>query len=105
MFVSTAAISPYANIRDEVRTMAEAEGIAFLEVFVNPPLAWLIARDVKGLYKRALAGEIAHFTGITDPYEAPTAPDLDIRTDAESVEQSADRIVTLLQARNLIVPT
>ncbi len=103
VFVITAAISPYANIRAEVRAMAEADGIAFLEVFVNPPLTWLIERDVKGLYKRALAGELAHFTGITDPYEAPVAPDLEIHTDAEPVEQSAARILTLLQDRRLIV--
>ncbi len=104
VFVIAAAIAPYANIRAEVRAMAEADAIAFLEVFVNPPLAWLIARDVKGLYKRALAGEIAHFTGITDPYEAPAAPDLEIQTDAEPVEQSVTRIVTLLQEKHLIAP-
>ncbi len=103
VFVITAAISPYANLRDEVRGMAEAEGITFLEVFVNPSLQSLIARDVKGLYKRALAGEIEHFTGITDPYEAPLAADLEIQTDAESVEQSAVRILTLLQEKKLIV--
>lgn len=102
VFVITAAISPYANIRAEIRALAEAEGIAFIELFVNPPLPWLIARDVKGLYKRALAGEIAHFTGITDPYEAPAAPDLEIHTDAEPVEQSATRIVLLLEQRGLI---
>ena len=104
VFVITAAISPYANIRTEVRQMAEADGIAFLEVFVNPPLPWLIARDVKGLYKRAMAGEIEHFTGITDPYEAPVAPDLEIHTDAdtETVEQSVTRILALLADKHLI---
>ncbi len=102
VFVITAAISPYANIRQEMRAMAEADGIAFVEVFVNPPLEWLIARDVKGLYKRALAGEIEHFTGITDPYEAPVAPDLEIHTDAEAAEQSALRILALLQQKQLI---
>lgn len=103
VFVITAAISPYANGRDEVRATAEADGIAFVEVFVNPSLEWLVARDVKGLYKRALAGEIAHFTGITDPYEAPVSPDLELHTDAEPVEQSASRILALLAERNLIV--
>lgn len=105
VFVITAAISPYANLRDEVRAMAEAEGTAFVEVFVNPPLPWLVARDVKGLYKRALAGEIAHFTGITDPYEAPVSPELEIHTDTETVEQSAARILTLLADKHLIVAT
>ncbi len=103
VFVITAAISPYANLRDEVRAMAEAEGTAFVEVFVNPPLPWLVARDVKGLYKRALSGEIAHFTGITDPYEAPVSPELEIHTDTETVEQSAARILALLADKNLIV--
>ena len=102
VFVITAAISPYASIRDEVRAMAEADGITFIEVFVNPQLQWLIARDVKGLYKRALAGEIEHFTGVTDPYEAPASPDLEIHTDAEPAEQSALRIVALLQDKRLI---
>ena len=102
VFVITAAISPYADIRDEVRAMAEADGVVFIEVFVNPTLDSLIARDVKGLYKRALAGEIAHFTGITDPYEAPLAPDLEIQTDAETVDQSAARIVSLLAEKKLI---
>lgn len=102
VFVITAAISPYAGLRDEVRAMAEADGIAFVEVFVNPTLESLIARDVKGLYKRALAGEIEHFTGINDPYEAPVSPDLDLHTDTEGVEQSAARIVALLVERGIL---
>ena len=72
--VITAAISPYAATRDEVRAPAEAEGIPFVEVFVQAELEALVARDVKGLYKKALAGEIAHFTGVSDPYEAPGEP-------------------------------
>ncbi len=102
VFVITAAISPYANIRDEVRALAAADGLAFIEVFVNPTLDSLIARDVKGLYKRALAGEIEHFTGITDPYEAPLAAELDIHTDTETVEQSVTRILALLADKHLI---
>lgn len=96
VFVITAAISPYAAVRREIREQATADGIRFVEVFVNPRLESLIARDTKGLYKRALAGEIAHFTGVSDPYEPPLHPDLEIATDVESVETSAGRIRILL---------
>ncbi len=102
VFVITAAISPYAATRDEVRGAAAAEGIDFIEVFVNPRLESLIARDVKGLYRRALAGEIQHFTGISDPYEPPASPELEIFTDTESVEASAARILTLVAERGLL---
>ncbi len=70
----TAAISPYAEIRDEVRRLAEQDGVPFVEVFAKAALESLAARDVKGLYKKAIAGEIQHFTGVSDPYEPPTAP-------------------------------
>lgn len=96
VFVITAAISPYAEIRREIREQARAEGTRFVEVFVNPTLQSLIARDVKGLYKRALAGEIPHFTGVSDPYEPPAHPELEIATDVESVDVSAGRILALL---------
>lgn len=102
VFVITAAISPYADTRNEMRRLAEAEGIEFLEVFVNPTLEALVARDVKGLYKRALAGEIPHFTGVNDPYEPPTHPDLEIGTDREPVEQSVRSIFELLAARGIL---
>lgn len=100
----TAAISPYAAARADVRAAAEADGIAFVEVFVNPALESLIARDVKGLYREALAGRIEHFTGITDPYEPPAAPELEIATDRESVAVSTGRILDLLTARRLVPP-
>ncbi|HUR33745.1 MAG TPA: adenylyl-sulfate kinase [Vicinamibacterales bacterium] len=102
VFVIAAAISPYAAARHEVRRLAEADGLAFVEVFVNPSLQSLIARDVKGLYKRALAGELANFTGVSDPYEPPLAPDLEIRTDTERAEASAARILALLVERGLV---
>src|SRR5260221_6485298 len=70
--VITAAISPYAEPRDEVRRLAEADGVPFVEVFVHADLEVLVSRDVKGLYKKALAGEVAHFTGVSDPYEPPS---------------------------------
>jgi adenylylsulfate kinase len=82
------AISPYREAREAVRRAAEADGIRFVEVFLDAPLEALIARDAKGLYKRALAGELTHFTGVSDPYEAPERPDLRIRTDRTSIDDS-----------------
>jgi adenylylsulfate kinase len=102
VFVITAAISPYADTRNEIRQLAIAEGIPFVEVFVNASLESLVARDVKGLYKRALAGEIAHFTGISDPYEPPTRPEIEVHTDAEPVSASVETIVRLLMERRLL---
>jgi sulfate adenylyltransferase len=100
--VATAAISPYAATRAEVRAQAEAEGIPFVEVFVEAEIESLVARDVKGLYKKALAGEIAHFTGVSDPYEAPESPDVLVRSDRETVEESLARVVEALEARGLV---
>jgi sulfate adenylyltransferase len=97
-----AAISPYADTRGEVRALAENEGIPFVEVYAQAELASLVERDVKGLYRKALAGEVQHFTGVSDPYEAPESPDLVVRTDKESVETSVARILDLLEERGLI---
>lgn len=91
-----AAISPYAVTRDDARRRSEAEGHRFVEVYVNAPLATVIERDVKGLYRRALAGELAHFTGISDPYEPPTAPAVEVRTDREPPAASLERILAAL---------
>jgi adenylyl-sulfate kinase len=88
-----AAISPYRDIREEVRR----DTARFVEVFVKCPIDVLAERDVKGLYKKAIAGEIKHFTGIDDPYEEPLAPDILIETDKELPEQSAARIVARLE--------
>src|SRR5262249_23705929 len=79
--VVTAAISPYAETRAEVRRQAEEDGVPFIEVYAHAELEALVARDVKGLYKKALAGEIAHFTGVSDPYEPPANPDVVVHTD------------------------
>jgi adenylylsulfate kinase-like enzyme len=80
-------------MRDEVR---RATG-AFVEVFVKCPIDVLAERDVKGLYKKAMAGEIKHFTGIDDPYEEPLAPEILVETDKETPEQSAARIIARLE--------
>jgi adenylylsulfate kinase len=100
--VITAAISPYREVRDEVRRLVEGEGAAFIEVFVKCPIDVLTGRDVKGLYKKALAGEIKEFTGVSDPYEEPFAPEVTVETDVESVETSASKIILELQQRALV---
>jgi adenylyl-sulfate kinase len=102
VFVITAAISPYAAAREEVAALAAAEGIPFIVAFVNPALESLVKRDVKGLYKRALAGEVAHFTGVTDPYEPPAHADVEIATDAEPVSASVDRVLAVLASKGVI---
>jgi adenylylsulfate kinase len=98
----TAAISPYAAVRAEVRAEHEADGVPFIEVYAEASVAALAARDVKGLYKKALAGEIANFTGVSDPYEPPVSPEVTVRTDRDSVEQSLGEIVAELERRGLI---
>jgi len=100
--VIAAAISPYREIRDEVRRLVQADGAAFVEVFVKASLDALVARDVKGLYKKALAGEIKQFTGVSDPYEEPIEPELVVETDRETVEESAEKILARLEELNLI---
>jgi adenylyl-sulfate kinase len=102
VFVITAAISPYAEIRDEMRRLAGAEGISFVEVFVSADLATLVARDGKGLYRRALAGEIPHFTGVSDPYEPPAHAEIVVTTDAETVEVSLGKILGVLEQKGLL---
>ncbi|MBI3661472.1 MAG: adenylyl-sulfate kinase [Acidobacteria bacterium] len=96
----TAAISPYRSIRDEIRGTVEN----FVEVFVNTPLETCIKRDVKGMYKKALAGEMKNFTGVDDPYEAPANPEITIETETETPEQSAARILAKLEQLGLIEP-
>jgi len=96
VIVLASAISPYRQSRDDVRDSIENDGIPFVEVFVNCPLEVLIERDVKGLYEKALAGEIKHFTGISDPYEPPLSADCVVDSSLESVEHSKERILSYL---------
>jgi adenylylsulfate kinase len=100
--VIAAAISPYRAIRDEVRASVEAEGVRFVEVYVQASLDTLVARDVKGLYKKALAGEIKEFTGVSDPYEAPLQPEVLVSSDTETVAESAAKILAKLAELGLI---
>ena len=100
--VLTAAISPYRAIRDEVRSSIEGDGALFIEVYVKCPINVLAERDVKGLYKKALAGEIKEFTGVSDPYEEPLAPEVTVSTDVETVEQSAQKILKALAKHGVL---
>jgi adenylyl-sulfate kinase len=95
VIVLVSAISPYRAARDEVRGRVGN----FLEVFVNAPLEVCEARDVKGLYRRARRGEIAGFTGVSDPYEAPTAAEVECLTDRETVEESAEKVLRAIRER------
>lgn len=88
-----AAISPYRDVRDELRGRIGR----FVEVFVDVPIEAAIERDVKGLYRKALAGEIRGFTGVDDPYEPPLAPEVTVRTAEESAEASASHILAALR--------
>ncbi|WP_457637196.1 adenylyl-sulfate kinase [Oceanithermus sp.] len=98
VIVLVAAISPYRKTREEVRQKIGD----FIEVYVNAPLEVCEQRDVKGLYKKARAGEIKNFTGISDPYEPPPNPEVECRTDLESKDESITKILYKLQELNYI---
>ena len=85
-----------------IRAHADENSVPFIEVYANATLDALVARDVKGLYKKALAGEIANFTGVSDPYEAPHTPEIEVRTDRDSVDESTAQILTYLEGQGLI---
>lgn len=91
--VLTSFISPYREIRDEARR----EIGEFVEVYVKCPLEVCIARDVKGMYQKAIRGEIKEFTGISDPYEEPLNPELVLETDKETLEESAQKVIDCLK--------
>lgn len=93
-----AAISPYREARETVKSRIAR----FVEIYVECPIDVLTSRDTKGLYKRALAGEIGNFTGISDPYEPPLDPALVIHSDCEAVAESIDRIWRMLTTERLI---
>ncbi|GAB5490658.1 MAG: adenylyl-sulfate kinase [Phototrophicaceae bacterium] len=91
-------ISPYAKTRDYVRN----ETTNFIEVFVSTPLEVCEERDVKGMYAKARSGEIKNFTGISDPYEAPVNPDIEVPTQNQTVEESVDFLIEELGKRGLL---
>ena len=91
LIVISAFISPFKSERDAARAIFNED--EFFEVFIDAPLEVVEQRDTKGLYKRARAGEVKHFTGISSPYEAPQSPEIHLHTDLDSVEQSIDHII------------
>lgn len=93
-----AAISPYRAVRDENRKMIGR----FVEVYCKCPIEVLTDRDVKGLYAKAIKGEIKNFTGISDPYEAPENPEVIVDTDKETEEESIAKIIRTLELMNYI---
>ena len=99
--VIVSAISPFKEVRDQVRRNV---GEDFIEIFVDAPLEVCAERDVKGLYKKAYSGEILQFTGVSDPYEAPTRPELTLRTNEEEPEESASRVIAKLEELGYLEP-
>ena len=98
VIVIVSAISPYRSVRDEVRAQVRH----FVEVYMECPLDVLIRRDAKGLYKKALAGELPHFTGISDPYEPPLAPEVTIHSATESPEEGVQKVWAVLESLGLV---
>jgi adenylylsulfate kinase len=97
LIVLSAFISPFNADREQVKKIVGSEN--YLEVFVDTPLEVCEQRDVKGLYKKARAGEVKNFTGIDSPYERPSNPDLIIQTDKLSIEESVNRIVSIVEMK------
>jgi adenylyl-sulfate kinase len=97
--VITAAISPYRATREEARREI---GDGFIEVYVNASLEECIRRDVKGLYNKAIAGAITSFTGVSDPYEPPVNPDVEVNTERETLEESVEKVLDTLRQRGLL---
>ncbi len=102
MISITSFISPYKADRELARSAHEEAGIPYFEVYVECPLEEAERRDPKGLYKKARAGEIKGFTGIDDPYEEPEAPEMVIRTDQQTIEESATTLLNLLESKGII---
>lgn len=102
VIVLSSFVSPYRADRDLVRKLHEDGQMDFIEVFVDVPLEEAEKRDPKGLYKKARAGEIKNFTGISDPYEAPLKPELVLNTHQMTLEQEVAAVIALLEARGLL---
>lgn len=100
VIVLVSAISPYRDVRDQVRQRIGD----FVEVFANTPLKVCEERDVKGLYKKARSGEIKNFTGISDPYEAPLTPEVSCETADETVDESVNKVMAKLEELGYLSP-
>jgi len=90
-------VSPYRDVRAEIRRIVEEEGIPFVEVFVRCSVEECIRRDPKGLYKKALRGEIPYFTGISDPYEEPVNPEIVVDTEHGRVEANVEKVYSYVK--------
>ena len=102
VIVLVPVIAPYAASRQAVRARHEKAGTPYLEVHVATPVEVCAQRDVKGLYARQAAGELSGLTGVDDPYEAPSAPDLRLETHRQSVEESTAAVYALLDRKGLL---
>ena len=103
VIVLTSFISPYRADRDSARALHEQAGMEFIEVYVDCPLGEAEKRDPKGLYKKARAGEIKNFTGISDPYEAPEKPELVLKTAEMSLDEEVAAVIALLENRGILL--
>lgn len=101
----TAAISPYREVRDEQRRAAAGNDVGFCEIYMECPLEVLAERDVKGLYRKAMAGEIDNFTGVSDPYEPPERPDVIVRSDRDSIDDGLEAVLARLVELELLDAT
>jgi adenylyl-sulfate kinase len=99
--VLVAAISPYRQARDQIRAQVDN----FVEIHVAAPVATCAERDPKGLYAKALSGQIHNFTGVSDPYQPPLTPEIVLHTEAESVDDSVHQVLAWLEAHQLTAPS
>jgi len=99
--VLVAAISPYREARDQVRTLVDK----FVEVHVAAPIQTCAERDPKGLYAKALTGELKNFTGVSDPYESPLAAEITLHTETQTVDESVHQVLSWLEANELTAPS
>lgn len=102
VIILSSFVSPYREDRDNVRTLHDASDMDFIEVYVDVPLAVAEERDPKGLYKKARAGEIKNFTGIDDPYEAPTSPEIILNSHEMSLEKEVEVLLAEMEKRGII---
>ncbi len=100
IIVLTAFISPFQKERDTVRSLMQED--EFIEVFIDTPLEICESRDPKGLYQKARTGEIPNFTGISSPYEAPSHPEIHVKTDNQSINESAEQIIDHLKTKGYL---
>ncbi|MEO6712095.1 MAG: adenylyl-sulfate kinase [Mycobacteriales bacterium] len=99
--VLASVISPYAASRDKVRALHGERGADFVEVYVATPVDVCSERDVKGLYAKQRAGELTGLTGVDDPYEAPTSPEITVATQDQTLDESVDQVLLVLTAKGL----